>query len=113
MGIRVEELLAIETAAAPHLLDAEVLHRLVSFGKQRVMADEEVASAVADLRDAPITRVDHRLLLDRAHAMSAFLSGYDAWYAALAAETGGTLVTGDRGFARTARSQFGLVVAEL
>lgn len=113
VGLAVEELLGGDVATTPHLFDAEVLHRLVTFAKQGVLASHEVESAVADLRDAPITRIDHRPLLSRAYDMSAALSGYDALYAALADAAHGRLVTGDRAFASTARSQFALEVAEL
>lgn len=113
VGIEVEELLSGNDAATPHLFDAEVLHRLVTFGKHGVLADHEVESAVADLSDAPIERVDHRLLLARALEMSAALSGYDALYAALAEAARALLVTGDRGFASTADSQFSVEVADL
>ncbi|MGI9119488.1 MAG: type II toxin-antitoxin system VapC family toxin [Acidimicrobiales bacterium] len=112
-GLVVEELLGQEAAAAPHLFDAEVLHRLVTFGKQRALEQHEVDRAVANARDAPIARVDHRPLLMRARELSSALSGYDALYAALADVTGGRLVTGDLAFAKTARSQLGLEVADL
>lgn len=112
-GLVVEELLAQEPAVAPHLFDAEVLHRLVAFGKQRRLEAHEVDSAVADLRDAPIARVDHRPLLIAARKLSPALSGYDALYAALAGVVGGRLVTGNLALAKTARSQLGLEVADL
>lgn len=112
-GLAVEELLSGDVATTPHLFDAEVLHRLVTFGKLGVLAAHEVESAVVDLRDAPITRMDHRPLLSRAREMSVALSGYDALYAALADAARGRLVTGDRAFASTARSQFGLDVAQV
>ncbi len=113
VGVAVERLLLGDAAATPHLFDAEVLHRLVGFGKRRVLAEYEVESAVADLRDAPIARIDHRPLLGRALEMSTALSGYDALYSALAEDSGGRLVTGDRAFGLTAREQFALDVAEL
>lgn len=109
----VEELLRGDVAATPHLFDAEVLHRLVAFGKEGVLEPHEVASGVADLRDAPIVRVDHRHLLDRAERLAAALSGYDALYAALAELTGAQLVSCDRAFAATARAQLGLEVVDL
>ncbi len=113
IGLAVEDLLGQEVAAAPHLFDAEVLHRLVGFGKHGVLEAHEVDSAVADARDAPIARVDHRPLLTRARELSSALSGYDALYAALAEVAGGRLVTGDLALAKTARSQLGLEVADL
>jgi len=90
-----------------------VLHRLVTFGKQGVLAPTELDSAVADLRDAPITRMDHRPLLARATSFSAALSGYDALCAALAEAVDGRLVTADARFAETARSQLGLRVVDV
>lgn len=112
-GRVVEELLAHEVAATPHLFDAEVLHRVVTFGNRGVLKVHEVHSAIADLRDAPIVRVDHRPLLERARALSAALSGYDALYATVAELSGSRLVTGDAAFASTARSQLGLDVVDL
>lgn len=112
-GLRVERALVDQPAVAPHLFDAEVLHRLVAFGKQGVLATHEVESAVVDLRDAPIRRVDPRPLLEAAHRLTAALSGYDALYAALAEATGAALVTGDRRLAATARRQLGLAVVDL
>jgi len=112
-GRLVEAELERDEASAPHLLDAEVLHRLVTFGKQGVLAPTELDSAVADLGDAPITRVDHRPLLARATIFSAALSGYDALYAALAEAVDGRLVTADARFAETARSQLGLRVVDV
>ncbi len=112
-GLAVERLLAGNISSTPHLFDAEVLHRVVMFGKHGVLETQEVDSAVIDLHDAPIARVDHRPLLHRARQLSAALSGYDALYAALADLSGAMLVTGDRSFASTARSQFGVDVADL
>ncbi|MET0830970.1 MAG: type II toxin-antitoxin system VapC family toxin [Acidimicrobiia bacterium] len=112
-GLTVERLLLTDVAAAPHLIDAEVLHRIVLFGKHGVMQRHEVETAVRELADAPIDRFDHRPLLPRARELSEAISGYDALYAALADLTGATLVTGDRAFARTARAQLGLAVADI
>lgn len=113
MGLAVESVLRGDRAATPHLFDAEVLNCLVRLGRGGVLDAGEVDVAITDLRDAPITRVDQRPLLGRARALSVALSGYDALYAALAEELGCVLVTGDAGLAATARSQFGLAVADL
>lgn len=113
VGIAVERLMATDDASTPELFDAEVFHRIVSFGKTGVFTSHEVESAVLDLRDAPITRFDHRPLLEGALEMSAALSGYDSLYAALARELHATLVTGDEKLAATAHDQLSLQVANL
>lgn len=113
LGLGVERLLATDDASTPELFDAEVFHRLVSFGKTGVFDSHEVVSAVLDLRHAPITRFDHRPLLEGALEMSPALSGYDSLYAALARELDATLVTGDKRFAATAQAQLSLKVADL
>ncbi len=106
-GQRLVELLEAELAWAPHPLDAEVLQRVVQSGKHGRLTPSEVAEAIRDLREAPITGIEHRPPLQAAAAMSAALSGYDALYAALAAELGCRLVTADTGLARTVRAQLG------
>jgi predicted nucleic acid-binding protein len=105
-GRQVERAISDTMAQAPHLLDAEVLHRLVVLGEQGAMTANEVATAVDDLRDAPIIRVDHDQLLRDALRFSAALSGYDAMYVALAGLLTCPLLTTDGRLARTARSQF-------
>lgn len=113
VGLAVEEAMLSDLAAAPHLLDAEVLHRLVSFERGGFLSAHDVDDALEDLRDAPIARVDHRPLLSRARALAAALSGYDALYVAAAAELGADLLTADRRLARTARRQFAQTVVDL
>ena len=50
---------------------------------------------VADLRDWPGERFDHRLLLDRAWDLRDNIRSWDALYVALAEVLGATLVTRD------------------
>lgn len=108
-GRRVQAALATtDTAFAPELLDAEVLHRLLQMGKQGQLTPGEVEVAVADLRDAPIRRVSHVGLLATATRLGAALSGYDALYAAAAEVLGQPLWTADACLARTCTDQFGL-----
>lgn len=112
-GLEVETRIMAGLACAPQLLDAEVLHRLVTMGKRGQLDSSEVDSGVADLRDAPIVRIGHRPLLAAAVRLAVAMSGYDALYAALALETGATLVTADRTLARTASRQFDIAVLDL
>ena len=106
-GQRLEQLLEHEDAFAPHLLDAEVLHRVTQWGKHGRLSPHQARDALADLRDAPIARIDHRVLLADAVVRTAALSGYDALYAALSARLGCRLVTADGPLAATVRQQLG------
>lgn len=102
--------LVTEPACAPDLIDAEVLHRLVTLGKHGAAGPEEVAARVRLLHDAPLVRVPTRQLLGTALPLTAALSGYDAVYVALPRSVRGTLVTADARLARTAHRQFGVEV---
>lgn len=112
-GLRVEHRMLADHACAPHLLDADVFHRIVTMGKHGHLDGSEVVSGVADLADAPIARVDHRPLFDLAADFSAAMSGYDALYAALARVTSATLVTADRRLARTATERFAIAALDV
>jgi predicted nucleic acid-binding protein len=112
-GRRVAAAIAAEPCCAPDLVDAEVLHRLVTLGKHGAATSEEVRARVGLLRDAPLVRVPTRQLLDAALPLTVALSGYDAVYVALARLVTGTLLTGDARLARTAHEQFGVTVRSL
>jgi predicted nucleic acid-binding protein len=113
LGLAVEEAVVDRPLAAPHLFDAEVLHRLVTFGKNGVLTDAEVDVAIVDLLQAPITRVDQRPIMREAQRYAACLSGYDALYAALAARLDAELLTTDARFAKAAGTQLGVRVVDL
>ncbi len=95
---------------APSLLDAEVLHRLITLEKHGVLTGEEIDTGIDDLRDAPIERVEHRALLMAARRFAVATSGYDSLYLALAAQLEAPLITTDVRLSRTAAHQFGLDV---
>lgn len=86
--------------ASPQLIDAEVLgliRRDLFGGKLDATA---AAQAVADLRDWPGERFDHRLLLDRAWELRDGVRTWDALYVALAEAMQATLITRDGRLAR-------------
>lgn len=112
-GLQVETWLSEHQTAVPQLFDAEVFARLVAFGKHGAMTGAQVGDAVEALRTAPIQRVEVALLLPVALPLSVAMSGYDALYAALARVLQVTLLTGDRGLARTADSQFGIAAVHV
>lgn len=113
LGAVVQEVLAREPSAAPHLFDAEVLHRLITAYKRGLLSPAQLQRGTEELRRAPMKRYDHRPRLHAATLLSSALSGYDSLYAALALELGADLVTADERFARTARSQLGIAVRDL
>ena len=113
LGLAVEAAIVDRPLAAPHLFDAEVLHRLVTFGKHGVLSDTEVEVAIVDLLQAPITRIDQRPIMRDAQRCAACLSGYDALYAALATRLDAELLTTDRRFATAASAQLGVRVVDL
>ena len=85
---------------APHLLDLEVVsvvRRLLLSGR---LPGGSAPGAVAALRDLPITRHGHDLLLDRALELRNSVTVYDGSYVALAELLDATLVTSDRRLAR-------------
>lgn len=69
---------------APHLVDVEVLsalRRLVASGEASV---ERAGEGIADMRDLPIERYPHDILVPRIWELRENFSAYDASYVALA-----------------------------
>lgn len=87
-------------AHAPHLLDLEVASVVRRFVLSRRLAPEDAPDVIGALRDLPVVRHGHDLLLDRALQLRDSASVYDASYVALAELLDATLVTGDRRLAR-------------
>lgn len=85
---------------APHLLDvevAQVLRRLVRDGELKA---ERAAVALTDLRDLPVERYSHEILLPRIWSLRHNLTAYDATYVALTEVLGATLLTRDSRISR-------------
>lgn len=85
---------------APHLIDAEVIGVLRRHHELGWLDTTAARTAVADLRDWPAERVDHRPLLARAWELRRSVRGSDALYVALSEALGATLVTTDLRLAR-------------
>jgi predicted nucleic acid-binding protein len=109
-GRTVRSALAQDDAAAPALLDAEVVHRLLVLEKHRYLDASVVTDRVRRLGAAPVRRLDHRPLLAAARRFGWALSGYDALYAAAADALSATLLTTDLRFAHACARQFALPV---
>jgi predicted nucleic acid-binding protein len=80
---------------APHLVDAEVGHVLRRAVARGDVAPAAADAAVLDLARFPLRRVAHVGLLDRAWALRANVSFYDALYVALAERLDEPLLTLD------------------
>ncbi|MGF1646781.1 MAG: type II toxin-antitoxin system VapC family toxin [Kineosporiaceae bacterium] len=89
---------------APAHLDAEVLAAFRGRHLGGHLTREELATVADGLASLPVGRVplDDRDLLRTATRWFGQLTAYDALYLALAALTGGVVLTGDRGMARSA-----------
>jgi predicted nucleic acid-binding protein len=88
---------------APHLIDVEVAHVLRRYESTGDLTPSRAAEAVEDLRELPITRHEHALLLPRIWRLRRNLTAYDAVYVALAEALDATLLTRDAKLARAAR----------
>lgn len=101
VGRRVDSLvMAAATRHAPHLIDAEVAQVLRRFVLARQINEARALEAIDDLALMPMRRHAHTPLLERAFALRATLTAYDAIYVALAEALGATLVTCDEALER-------------
>lgn len=85
---------------APHLVDAEVGHTLRRLVLGSELGARAARQALDDLAGLPLRRVPHVGLLERAWALRANVSFYDALYVALAERLRLPLITLDARLAR-------------
>jgi predicted nucleic acid-binding protein len=100
-----------ERAAAPDLLNAEILHAIRRLERRGLVDAAASKGAIADLADLPIVRYPTLSLLEHAWLLRANLSAYDAIYVALAVALDSALVTADAGLASAARRYGGATVS--
>jgi predicted nucleic acid-binding protein len=81
--------------AAPQVIDVEVLSIIRREHLRGLLDGTKAYLAVQNLRDSPIQRFGHRLLLERAWELRDNVRGWDAFYVALAESFGATLLTLD------------------
>lgn len=80
---------------APHLVDAEVGHVLRRAVMLRELRPATAADALVDLAEMPLRRAAHVGLVQRAWALRANVTFYDALYVALAERLDMVLITFD------------------
>ena len=85
-----------ERIIAPELLDVEVTAAWRRHEAAGRLDPRRAALARSDLRDLPVERVSHRLLMERCWELRANVTVYDAVYVALAELLDAPLVTADR-----------------
>lgn len=94
----------IEDAAlglhGPHLLDVEVVSALRRLVRDGSLDDDEAQAAIGGLMALDLQRHSHEALLERAWALRAHVTTYDAVYVALAEALEATLLTCDSKLAR-------------
>ena len=95
-GDMARRLLRNERIAAPELLDVEVVSAWRRHEAQGRLSSERAALAHRDLRELPVERVSHRLLMERCWQSRANITIYDAVYVALAELLDVPLLTADR-----------------
>lgn len=84
-----------EAVCTPHLIDAEVGQVLRRFTLQRSIDPKLSAAMVQEMVALPLLRYPHTPLLERAFALCANVTVYDAIYLALAEALDCPLLTGD------------------
>jgi len=104
---------ASERAAAPDLLNAEVLHALRRLEGRHELAAERSAKAVVDLSVMPIARYPTIPLVERAWQLGKNFSAYDAIYVALAEALETSLVTADQHLAKAVRAHTTVAIVAL
>lgn len=93
-----------ESVHVPHLVDVEVAHVLRRYVAARELSAAEAGTALDVLRDLPLDRHPHDVLLDRIWDLRSNLSAYDATYVALAEALDAVLLTCDARLARAVGS---------
>lgn len=87
-------------AAAPELIDIEVVNTVRKHARHGHMQDHVAEGVVADLQQFPLARSPHRALIARVWQLRHAVTSYDAAYVALAERLDVPLVTCDAKLAR-------------
>ncbi|MDE0605605.1 MAG: type II toxin-antitoxin system VapC family toxin [Acidimicrobiaceae bacterium] len=95
-GDAARQRLSGELLLAPELLDVEVVSAWRRHEAAGLLDARRASLARSDLRDLPVQRVTHRLLMERCWELRANVTVYDAVYVALAELLDAPLVTADR-----------------
>jgi len=89
-----------EEAAAPHLLDCEVVSAIRRLRRRGDLSEARALQALTDLQDFPIERFPHAGLIDRMWQLGGTITAYDAAYLALGEALDAPLLTSDAKLSR-------------
>jgi predicted nucleic acid-binding protein len=95
LGLKVAEVIADGFLVAPALLDVEVLAVLRRAVLHKKLAEQRAAEALADLAEWQVDRIAHPPLIQEAWRHRHNVSGYDAFYVAVARLYDAPLLTAD------------------
>jgi len=95
IGRRLEEIVEDAFLIAPAFLDVEVLSVLRRAVLHNGLAEDRAWSALEDLRDWPLDRIPHTVLVEEAWRHRHNVSAYDAFYVAVARLYDAPLLTTD------------------
>jgi len=99
--VRQRLLLQDQSLCAPQLIDIEVSHVLRRYWLAKELSTKRGHDALVDLKDFPLERFEHTVLLSRIWQLRNNLTAYDAAYVALAEALDAPLVTCDAKLARS------------
>ena len=95
LGLKVAEVIADVFLVAPALLDVEVLSVLRRAVLHKKLAEQRATEALADLAEWQVDRIAHPPLIQEAWRHRQNVSGYDAFYVAVARLYNVPLLTAD------------------
>jgi predicted nucleic acid-binding protein len=99
-GRRLAGELAGDEAAAPHLLDCEVVSAILRLRRQGNLSETRARQALADLGRFPVERFPHAGLVERMWQLGGSITAYDAAYVALGEALAAPLLTCDAKLSR-------------
>lgn len=111
VGLKIAEVIEDALLIAPALLDVEVLSVLLRSVLHKKLDEQRAALALEDLMDWQVDRVDHGNLIQEAWRHRHNVSGYDAFYVAVARIYERPLLTADGPLSRA--PTFGIVVRNI
>ena len=94
-GLRIDSLIQGNSVMTTELMDIEVISITRRNLRLKLLSSERAATIIESLQAWPIERVSAQKLVSIIWSLRNNFSAYDAYYVAVATQTGGTLLTLD------------------